>query len=302
MIASAALAVTDAQRSSLGWTDPDEGAPKSQLAPSSAKGEEESANDENCPSAKDPEATSTSTSTTTQVRRRSGRERTSTRVYVDGNPVLAINNYVLKGGKYEYGKSHDDGPKTKPQRRQPPPRPKDAAAGAGGHGDYDNAEGSPVAKKARRAVSAAEAGRREHNSRVDRLKEEKKQRRNRFLVRHARILEPFAAPGVLHRMRSASSTTSASPPEEEEVQQPRCIQGEMRDYQLRGLNFMVGMHRQNLGMILADEMGLVRTLASGPPSRQSDQCFCLRRLSHSSIFSSSNYRARRCKPSLSSAI
>lgn len=31
----------------------------------------------------------------------------------------------------------------------------------------------------------------------------------------------------------------------------------MRDYQLAGLNFMVNLHKQNIGMILGDEMGLV---------------------------------------------
>jgi hypothetical protein len=281
MLASAALAVTDAARSSLGWTDPEEGAHNSSLDSSSSTKESEAkaANDENSggvdslrPAAANDGGDANAEEGTSL--RRSGRERTSTRVYIDGNPVLAINNYVVKGGKYEYGKANadDHNPKKQPKPRQrPPPKSKlSAVAGAGGRVDGDDdEEGSPPAtKKARRAVSTAEAGRRGHNARVDLRKERKQHRRNGFLARHANILEPFVVPGALRRMQSAASNTG--PPEEEEeeydeeVQQPKCILAEMRDYQLRGLNFMVRMHRQNLGMILADEMGLVR--ASGPQS------------------------------------
>ena len=40
--------------------------------------------------------------------------------------------------------------------------------------------------------------------------------------------------------------------------QPELIEGgEMRDYQMLGLQFLVNMYHQNLGMILGDEMGLV---------------------------------------------
>ncbi|CAL4087938.1 unnamed protein product, partial [Meganyctiphanes norvegica] len=36
--------------------------------------------------------------------------------------------------------------------------------------------------------------------------------------------------------------------------------GEMRDYQVRGLNWMIGLYAQNISGILADEMGLGKTL------------------------------------------
>ena len=38
--------------------------------------------------------------------------------------------------------------------------------------------------------------------------------------------------------------------------QPDLIEGEMRDYQMLGLQFLVNMYNQNLGMIMGDEMGL----------------------------------------------
>ena len=43
--------------------------------------------------------------------------------------------------------------------------------------------------------------------------------------------------------------------------QPPCITGEMRDYQLEGLNWMIALHENGLAGVLADEMGLVREAA-----------------------------------------
>ena len=42
--------------------------------------------------------------------------------------------------------------------------------------------------------------------------------------------------------------------------QPSIIKGEMRDYQLEGLNWMLNLHDNNISGILADEMGLGKTL------------------------------------------
>eukprot|EP00656_Telonema_subtile_P050795 TRINITY_DN6671_c0_g1_i12.p1 TRINITY_DN6671_c0_g1~~TRINITY_DN6671_c0_g1_i12.p1 ORF type:complete len:482 (-),score=105.47 TRINITY_DN6671_c0_g1_i12:39-1484(-) len=44
--------------------------------------------------------------------------------------------------------------------------------------------------------------------------------------------------------------------------QPSCITGEMRPYQLEGLNWMINLHNKNINGILADEMGLGKTLQS----------------------------------------
>jgi len=44
--------------------------------------------------------------------------------------------------------------------------------------------------------------------------------------------------------------------------QPSIIKGEMRDYQLEGLNWMLNLHDNNISGILADEMGLGKTLQS----------------------------------------
>lgn len=45
--------------------------------------------------------------------------------------------------------------------------------------------------------------------------------------------------------------------------QPSCIKfGQMRDYQIEGLNWMIGLYEQGINGILADEMGLGKTLQS----------------------------------------
>jgi SWI/SNF-related matrix-associated actin-dependent regulator of chromatin subfamily A member 5 len=44
--------------------------------------------------------------------------------------------------------------------------------------------------------------------------------------------------------------------------QPACITGDMRNYQLEGLNWLISLYDRNLSGILADEMGLGKTLQS----------------------------------------
>ncbi|XP_035893158.1 probable global transcription activator SNF2L1 [Anopheles stephensi] len=46
------------------------------------------------------------------------------------------------------------------------------------------------------------------------------------------------------------------------TESPSFIKGTMRDYQVRGLNWLISMHKNNLNGILADEMGLGKTIQS----------------------------------------
>ena len=64
--------------------------------------------------------------------------------------------------------------------------------------------------------------------------------------------------------------------------QPSSVVGEMRDYQLEALNWLIRLHEQNINGILADEMGLgnnsSRTLNIAPTTRlvaRSLDCFCI---------------------------
>lgn len=62
------------------------------------------------------------------------------------------------------------------------------------------------------------------------------------------------------------------------IPQPACIiNGQMRDYQLRGLNWMIMMHYNGMNPILGDEMGLGCVLAARggyvvrrPPEKQDE--------------------------------
>ena len=48
--------------------------------------------------------------------------------------------------------------------------------------------------------------------------------------------------------------------EDESIAQPAEVLVPMRDYQLRGLRWLAGMHHCGVNAILADEMGLGKTL------------------------------------------
>ena len=51
-----------------------------------------------------------------------------------------------------------------------------------------------------------------------------------------------------------------SPKKINAIKQPDNINGELKDYQIAGLNWLYTLHRQNLNGILADEMGLGKTV------------------------------------------
>mmetsp|Transcript_21374 Transcript_21374/g.24450 ORF Transcript_21374/g.24450 Transcript_21374/m.24450 type:complete len:1128 (+) Transcript_21374:158-3541(+) len=144
--------------------------------------------------------------------------------------------------------------------------------------------------KARRSGVAikehpAERKRKTHNQVVDESVRDKQSLRTSFLATHLLLLTPFCDTKVVkqvklnaamnkmksdmdtnHKKRKApslSSSTIATPPSKANavVSQPHMIDTAiLRPYQLKGLDFMVRMHQQNLAMILGDEMGLGKTL------------------------------------------
>lgn len=58
----------------------------------------------------------------------------------------------------------------------------------------------------------------------------------------------------------AESTKSSKVITRFEENPPYVVNGEMRDYQIRGLNWMIGLYENGINGILADEMGLGKTL------------------------------------------
>ena len=166
--------------------------------------------------------------------RRSSREKKSTLVYIDGQAVLAKNNYRMKGHAYQYGTGFETAP-PKPAKKKSTTQTKAAP--------------KP------RTVTQQEKKRLNHNAAVKRRVESKSKSRSPFLLSNLTTLDPFLQESVAAQLRRAARPKSAKSNEKEELyMQPEAIQADMRDYQLAGLNWMVKMHESNLGMILGDEM------------------------------------------------
>ena len=175
-----------------------------------------------------------------QASRRSSREKKSTLIYVDGYAVKRDNNYVVKGGEYVHGAFDANGTATDggALARLPKPQTKKAAAK------------KPPRKP--RAPSKAEQERTKHNEIVKGRVASKAKARMGYLAKNAKIIEPFVD-------SKTNEHLAVTPPVKDTWKdmsmQPDMIKGELRDYQMIGLNWMAKMHAMNAGMILGDEMG-----------------------------------------------
>lgn len=176
--------------------------------------------------------------------RRSGRSRVSTTMQIDGHTVLRKNNYKVNGITYVFDVHEEDAPK--------PPRKKPKTTASANAGNKKVHEETPI-----------QARRKQHNQFVEDATNRKSKLRRAFLADQAELLLPFVEDKVLEKLlafrdyqqRQRSSTVAEKKP----VTQPKMIQKAiLRPYQLKGLEFMVKMHENNLAMILGDEMGLVR--------------------------------------------
>lgn len=180
-----------------------------------------------------------------QEPRRSKREKKSTLVYINGQPVLAKNNYEMKGFSYHQGTDFEAAPR-KATTTKPASKPKGPS--------------KP------RIMTPHEKKRVSHNETVKQRVESKKERRTQFLASNLSTMEPFLDERVASQLKAAGAATttieSEGQAEQELFLQPEAIQADMRDYQLQGLNWMVKMHSSNLGMILGDEMGTLSLLFS----------------------------------------
>ena len=107
-------------------------------------------------------------------------------------------------------------------------------------------------------------------------------KRQAFLVHHASLFKPLLPPSNYYSKLSATVTSDAHArgfmPYHELAQQPSLIQnGEMKQYQLQGLSFLVWLFENGMNGILGDEMGLGKTLQTYGLSGRSDiDCHYLR--------------------------
>ena len=162
--------------------------------------------------------------------RRSGRARISTTIQIGGDAVLRQNNYTVTGSDYIY---HAEDTTTNTDADQ-----------NDDHGSHKKkAAGSPRQKKAKmwhHAPNPARIARRNHNQGVRAAAEPKLPFRWSFLAENRRRLEPFCEERVLQATMACDGlSTHKQPYVHAEVGAPKMIRATLRDYQLRGLNFMV---------------------------------------------------------------
>ena len=169
--------------------------------------------------------------------RRSSRERVSRFVTVNGHQVLAVNNYTVTGDSYMF----------------------DSSAERNAVRRTDDIKTEKKAKQAPkiRHVSKAELIRKDHNAAISKKSEVHKVNRLQYFAENADVCAPF-----LDERTTAYLVENQrfSVPEVKISKQPKIIQGQLRDYQLAGLNWIVNMHEKGVPMILGDEMGLGKTL------------------------------------------
>ena len=171
--------------------------------------------------------------------RRSSREKKSTLIYVDGYAVKRDNNYIVKGGEYVHGAFNANGAATDGGALARLPKPA-------------NQTKRSAAKKPPRKANKAELERARHNEIVKGRVKAKAKARMGYLAKHAKTIEPFVESKTSEHLAVTPALKSTW---KDMSMQPDMIKGELRDYQMIGLNWMSKMHSMNAGMILGDEMG-----------------------------------------------
>jgi hypothetical protein len=168
--------------------------------------------------------------------RLSKRVRASTVIHVDGYAIKKINNYAVKGMKYHFGVVTEEQEEQKQHHNRKKTKQKAA----------------PAAKKSiPRPKSTTEVARVALKHCLEQNVQAKRPLRQSFLAKHCEALEPFLEKKVVLQLRSWPKKDEAI---KTEYMQPDAIQGDLRDYQLDGLNFMSEMYQRNIGMILGDGM------------------------------------------------
>jgi hypothetical protein len=113
-------------------------------------------------------------------------------------------------------------------------------------------------------VAPIEQRRLAHNAALAREKQQLLAPRRGFYLRHVEVLRPFVDAKQLAAATAQPGKATGGPLGGQlqlpVVTTPSWIEGEMRDYQLRGLSWMLEMQRNGVSAILGDEMGLGKTL------------------------------------------
>jgi SNF2 family DNA or RNA helicase len=157
------------------------------------------------------------------------------------------NNYTVTGMTYVHGAFASDDITNDNKKH------KTSTKAAGG------AAGLPKKQKAR---PPHETARLSHNAMLRQKMTIDESNRLLFMKRHVDVLEPFLDAKVKALLKSdqgnATQVEKMVAPEEKILlaSQPDIVTTELRDYQMVGLEWMVGMHSKGVPFILGDEMGL----------------------------------------------
>ena len=158
----------------------------------------------------------------------------------DGHTVLKANNYTVVGDRYVFNVDERD-------------YSKHVSAS-----DYANRRKSAPPQK--RAPNAKQMELQSHNNAMRKFVDKSIADRRSYFSRHLPSLSPFLDDSVTASLRSDQSKLKMQPDPPEIYMQPEGVTGDMRDYQLAGLNFLARMHKRGCPAILGDEMGLGKTL------------------------------------------
>jgi len=182
-----------------------------------------------------------------QSTRKSTRERVSTTITIDGHTVLTKNNYIVKGMEYISNPMQPDDIISKPKKIR----------------RVVKEEKKPLISEQQIERNKWKNALKEHNNKIKHSIENIFETRWRYFYRNRDILEPFLNDKVKEHLKSFKVEQGQDSSNEDDYleriisKQPELVVTNLRDYQMVGLNWMVDMDRNGLGMILGDEMGLV---------------------------------------------
>ena len=177
-----------------------------------------------------------------------------TMVKVGNQFVKRQNMYDMETGERSIFDSEYDG--SRDAAFAPRDRPDRAAAAA-------VASVAPkIQPKPPRETSAGEKRRTSNNEAIKADVAILEERRAHFFAAHSQRIAPFVEKSVLHSVHATCKATPPPPARRPLMAQPESVSGgEMRDYQLAGLDWLVDSYeRHGLCPILGDEMGLGKTL------------------------------------------
>ncbi len=140
-------------------------------------------------------------------------------------------------------------------------RPANAGARGGGGGAAGRAApapygGVPLSRSMHMALDPQHAARLAHNFDVRNEVQRRELVRALYLKQHLDKLRTFVTPAVAMTIeaKAAHAPTDYTLPEPVQ-EQPACIKGEMREYQVAGLQWLVKCYDHGINAILADEVG-----------------------------------------------